>query len=223
MSNNEKCKKCGELYTVCQWEHDGIKAGDSLYCLCPKCAKELSQKCSKLFRDRKSLELEMEQYVRDKYLPKEKMGDFTQAGKIKDWEKWIDDLPKQKGVYAVIYRGNGKPEFVEVGTGGHFRGRNPNVPIKTLHEKWKTNYVLYIGRANKDKDENDSTIFDRVKLYMRFGNGKAVGHWGGRYIWQIKGCGELEIHYMACDNPQAKESELIQKYQPFANLKEGDI
>ena len=38
--------------------------------------------------------------------------------------------------------------------------------------------VLYVGKAKN--------LRERIKRYWKFGEGKPVAHWGGRYIGQIK-------------------------------------
>lgn len=144
--------------------------------------------------------------------------------------KWIATVPKEKGVYVITRTITDAPTFCEVGTGGFFKGKDPNVSIKELAEKWYNcnDRIVYVGRANYD-DNNPkaekckSTIQSRLKEYMRFGHGKNVGHKGGRYIWQLADSEELVVWFKVCNNPQTVESELIAKYEPFANLKRGDI
>lgn len=155
---------------------------------------------------------------------------FMQVGKIKDWENWIDKVPQKKGVYVIIRTSMDAPTFCKVGTGGFFKGKDPNINIEELAQKWRhsNNKILYVGRANYDDDNPKvakcaSTLKSRLKEYMRFGHGKKVGHKGGRYIWQLADAKELDVWYKVCDNPQTVESELIKKYEPFANLKRGDI
>lgn len=155
---------------------------------------------------------------------------FTQVGKIKDWEKWIVEVPQKKGVYVITRTSTDAPTFCEVGTGGFFKDKDPNVNIEELAKKWYygNDRIVYVGRANYDDDNpkaqtNKSTLQSRLKEYMRFGHGKKVGHKGGRYIWQLADAEELVVWYKVCDNPQTVESELIKKYKPFANLKRGDI
>ena len=103
------------------------------------------------------------------------------------------------------------------------------VVLEELSKKWyySSHKIMYIGRANYDNDnpqsqKNRATLQNRVKAYMRFGNNEKIGHWGGRYIWQLADSGELDVWYKVCDNPQTIESELIKKHKPFANLKKGD-
>ncbi len=155
------------------------------------------------------------------------MESFKKAGKIKDWKIWINNLPQQKGVYAVTREEDIEPIFLEVGTGGFFKNENPNVTINELKEKWiKSNKtIMYIGKAGSDdaKKTNGSVIKKRVKAYMRFGNQKKSPHRGGKYIWQLENSGELIVWYFVCDNPEVTEGRLIKKYKPFANLKDEKI
>ena len=93
-------------------------------------------------------------------------------------EKLRDDLsgiPAVAGVYMVVYQGNGMPEFLENGTGGFFKAKNPNVPVSELKSNWVGGTcVVYIGKA--------TTLSKRISQYLKFGNGKSIGHWGGRLI-----------------------------------------
>ena len=152
------------------------------------------------------------------------MQPFTYAGKIKDWKSWIDKLPKVKGVYAVTRENDETPNFVEKGTGAFVKkdGKfvDPNVSTEELAKQWyyTNDKIMYIGRAGYDNKPSESNIHDRVRTYMRFGNGKQAKHWGGRYIWQMEDVGEFDVWFMACDDPETKECKLINKYLPFANL-----
>lgn len=89
---------------------------------------------------------------------------------------------------------------------------------------------MYIGRAGgtaKNGRVYKSTLRKRIGEYMKFGKGKNIGHWGGRYIWQIKKSDDLMIAYkiLDADNPVIEEQELINKFKnhynerlPFVNL-----
>ena len=91
------------------------------------------------------------------------------------------NIPHTSGVYIVLYPTTEHPQFMERGTGGFFKDKNPDVSIEKLQAKWVENEaVIYIGKA---EDLNN-----RVKQYIDFGSGKPVGHYGGRYIWQIERC-----------------------------------
>ncbi|HIR38243.1 MAG TPA: hypothetical protein IAC93_07720 [Candidatus Limisoma gallistercoris] len=148
-------------------------------------------------------------------------------------EKLRDDLsgiPTVAGVYMVVYQGNGMPEFLEVGTGGLKRKKdksgklkiiNPNVPVSELKSNWvKDTCVVYIGKA--------TTLSKRISQYLKFGNGKSIGHWGGRLIWQIKDSKDLQICWKPVDaDPREEEMRLIADFKrqyggkrPFANLQD---
>ena len=148
-------------------------------------------------------------------------------------EKLRDDLsgiPAVASVYMVVYQGNGMPEFLEVGTGGLKRKKdksgklkiiNPNVPVSELKSNWvKDTCVVYIGKA--------TTLSKRISQYLKFGNGKSIGHWGGRLIWQIKDSKDLQICWKPVDaDPREEEMRLIADFKrqyggkrPFANLRD---
>lgn len=141
-------------------------------------------------------------------------------------ELFIDssDIPKMRGVYLILCPIK-KVEFLQVGTGGHFKGRNPNISISELQENWvEDTVVVYIGKAGKEGSK--ATLYSRLRQYFGFGQGKNIGHWGGRLIWQLQNSTELVVCWKALpnDDPRAEEAKLIQKFlaeyskRPFANL-----
>ncbi|MBK9391241.1 MAG: hypothetical protein IPN68_13990 [Bacteroidetes bacterium] len=134
-------------------------------------------------------------------------------------------IPDQTGVYLVLYEGSKTPEFRKKGTGGFFKGRDPNVSIAELKANWveKSN-VVYIGKAGGGNTL--ATLRKRLNQYFRFGNGQPAGHYGGRLIWQIENPGNLIICWKALSDfdPSEYERELIAEFKrsynmrPFANL-----
>lgn len=128
-------------------------------------------------------------------------------------------IPKCEGVYLVLFPENLNVEFLTTGTGGFFKGKDPNVQASVLKENWvlKSN-IVYIGKA--------TSLKQRLKQYLQFGAGGAVGHYGGRYIWQLKNSQSLIICWKTLngDDPREIESKLIKKFTdefgklPFANL-----
>jgi len=157
--------------------------------------------------------------------------DFKYLGLIKELQSeeynW-NKAPSVGGVYIVIYRKSTKSDFLPEGTGGFFKKKDPNVPAEILNEKWvdfetSDNNILYIGKAGGKNTK--TTLKNRVRMYMRFGNKKPVAHWGGRYIWQIADSGNLEVYWKKSDDPREEEKELIREFKgnhegkfPFANL-----
>jgi len=135
------------------------------------------------------------------------------------------EIPKIKGVYLVLNLNSQPTEFLTIGTGGHFKGENPNVSVDTLKANWidKT-IVVYIGKAGKDGSK--ATLQSRLKQYFGFGQGRNVGHWGGRLIWQLKNSKDLVVCWkvLPTEDPRTFETNLIQQFvsefsgRPFANL-----
>lgn len=133
-------------------------------------------------------------------------------------------IPRQKGVYLVLNHKN-EHSFLDENVGGHFKGKNPTLPINKLIDNWVgKSRILYIGKAGGFSSK--ATLHSRLKQYMRFGNGEPVGHWGGRLIWQIKSNRKLLIAYKMLNGVEPREyektliSNFIESYKklPFANL-----
>ena len=128
-------------------------------------------------------------------------------------------IPISGGVYLVLNNYNNAVDFLEIGTGGYFKGKNPNVPLAVLRREWVDNTkVIYVGKA--------TSLKSRIKQYLGFGQGKNIGHYGGRYIWQIKHSTDLIVCWKTiASNPEQFESELLRQFLsiygclPFANLR----
>lgn len=102
------------------------------------------------------------------------------TGFIKTSDLWLDpsSIPDIKGVYLVLTPTPKLPGFLTKGVGGNFKGKDPNVSLDVLWNNWvDDSQTIYIGKA--------SSLNKRLKQYLRFGQGKNVGHYGGRYIWQL--------------------------------------
>jgi hypothetical protein len=134
-------------------------------------------------------------------------------------------IPKVKGVYLVLNPHHRKADFLQIGTGGYFKGRNPNVDLADLKRNWVDNsLVVYIGKAGSDTGK--ATLHSRLKQYCGFGQGKNIGHWGGRLIWQLRDSSELIVCWKALPDgdPRGVEKDLIGEFvstfgkRPFANL-----
>lgn len=121
------------------------------------------------------------------------------------------------GVYMVLRDGH-RSAFAPVGTGGWFKGKDPNVAVEVLERKWiEPADVVYIGKA--------TSLRQRLRQYRDFGSGKPVGHWGGRYIWQLERAHELRVCWQVGDDPAGAESRSLSAFVdafgalPFANLR----
>jgi hypothetical protein len=134
-------------------------------------------------------------------------------------------LPSCKGIYLVLYLDKLPPQFLITGSGGHFKGKNPNVSVNYLKDNWINNTIIvYIGKAGNDG--GSATLKSRLRQYFSFGQGKNIGHWGGRLIWQLKNHKDLIVCWKALPehDPRTVEAGLIQQFitkfgkRPFANL-----
>lgn len=133
----------------------------------------------------------------------------------------INSVPKAGGVYVVLREADTPPTFLASNPGGRFKRRDPTVAVSELEAKWVGGcHVIYIGKAKN--------LRRRVKQYMDFGSGKAVGHWGGRYIWQVADASTLLIAWRAAasdETPAMAEAKLMGRFKsqysgrlPFANI-----
>ena len=141
--------------------------------------------------------------------------------KEKDWKR----IPDHKGVYIVMH-GDPKPDFLEKSVGGHFKGKDPTISLDTLRKKWVDGAkILYIGQTGSN---SEGTLKERIKTLIEFGQSKPVGHWGGRYLWQLSYHQGLKISWMEIkgdplevENALLSEFEILYGRLPFANLRKG--
>jgi len=127
-------------------------------------------------------------------------------------------LPDNNGVYLVLNIDSKQGEFLTVGSGGHFKGKNPNISLAELKANWVENTkVVYIGKA--------TSLKSRLKQYFSFGQNKNIGHYGGRLIWQIQYSKDLVVCWKSLStDPREFEANLIRQFvtiygcRPFANL-----
>jgi len=151
--------------------------------------------------------------------------DFQGFKTVKELKKTGTDIVlNRKGVYLVIFNNKTQPIFLKQSIGGHFKGKDPSVSIEKLEYNWISDEeIVYIGQAGGNG--SNATLRKRLKQYINFGSGKPVGHWGGRYIWQLEKSDDLIIAWKeTIQDPYVVESELIDKFRekhgkrPFANL-----
>lgn len=131
-------------------------------------------------------------------------------------------LPEVPGVYIVIRDQKTAPVFLKIGTGGFYKREDPNVEISTLQANWvETSKIVYIGKA--------TSLKKRIGQLLSFGDGKDVGHRGGRYLWQLADSRDLLIAWKPTPNeiPRKVEERMIQEFKsahggmrPFANLQD---
>jgi hypothetical protein len=136
------------------------------------------------------------------------------------------EVPDAPGVYLVLRPDGASPDFLSVGTGARYKGRDSNVAVAILQKKWVDGaIVLNIGKAGGTNTA--TTLRGRLNKYVRFGQGSNSGHSGGRYIWQLRDSRDLLVFWKPAPDclPRAIERELLREFKgqhhqlPFANLR----
>jgi len=137
------------------------------------------------------------------------------------------EVPAERGVYMVVRDYDGPPEFLARSVAPVFRGQAPSLPLEALNQRWVAGaLVLYIGRARGPGVR--SLLQQRVKRYIRFGQGRVVSHYGGRLIWQLRDHRSLLFAWLPTpeEDPVAVEARLqaafVERHGalPFANLRQ---
>lgn len=150
---------------------------------------------------------------------------FSGGVSVSDLQASCKSVPAEQGVYLVVRESDQPVRFLEVGTGGRFKGRDPSVSVSVLETRWLVQpKVLYVGKAGGIS--NRTTLQGRVHSLMRFGLGRPCAHWGGRYIWQLVDARKLAVFWKQThEEPRQVEKAIlcafIERYGqlPFANLK----
>ena len=123
-------------------------------------------------------------------------------------------VPPQPGVYIIFRPSQDQRQFVPTSVAGHFKGRNPSVSIPELERAWVDGAsVLYIGKASGGQHRKRG-LRKRLDEYRRHGQGEPVGHWGGRYIWQLCDSTSLLVAWKPTpsEDPEEVESKMISDF-----------
>lgn len=131
-----------------------------------------------------------------------------------------------RGVYAVLRLAQSAPVFRDSSPAGRFKGKDPSIPPDALARKWVEGpEVVYIGKATVGTSGRRG-LRKRLDEYRRFGAGEPVGHWGGRFVWQLEDSVDLLVAWNATEEDASQvESRMlgdfVDRYSmlPFANLR----
>ena len=135
-------------------------------------------------------------------------------------------IPSEQGVYLLLRNLDLPPKFLSIGTGGHYKNKDPNVPITRLKNEWVFDAtIVYVGKAGGI--EIKSNLKSRITGLLRFGEGKKAPHSGGRLVWQLCDAEQLLVCWKVVKEtePRKIEKMIIGKFKqshqgmrPFANL-----
>ncbi len=132
------------------------------------------------------------------------------------------DVPTGHGVYVVLRPASVSPRSSKSAPPDGSRAKIRRFRSPTWRVPgYPGAEVVYIGKA--------ADLSRRLTEYRRHGAGQRVGHWGGRYIWQLA---DRDLRLVAWQptpdhDPEDLESRLIAEFvtvygqRPFANRKAG--
>jgi hypothetical protein len=115
------------------------------------------------------------------------------------------DVTTSAGAYAVIPE---PPELREVSPAGHFKDKNPTVSVAELAAAWVPGVqTVSLGKAGLGVTGRRG-LRKRLTEYRLFGRGRPIGHWGGRYVWQLAVADELLVAWLPTptDDPSNLEA-----------------
>ena len=127
-----------------------------------------------------------------------------------------EGVPDKSGIYWILV-----PDGMTISFDKRIDDMHKFYPVEKLLRKYENcseREILYIGKA-----EGTKGLRQRLKQYMKFGQGKGNIHRGGRAIWQIEHFGFLLVAYEVCENAEYREKQLLQEYKmrngtyPLAN------
>lgn len=126
-------------------------------------------------------------------------------------------VPAGSGVYVVFAPEDFEFLVLDGSSAGHFKDKDPTVDPELLLKRWiSETRIIYIGKA--------TSLRSRLRQFRDFGNGRPVGHWGGRYLWQLDASHRLLVAWRTVDDFAREESSMLAAFVtafgrlPFANI-----
>lgn len=123
--------------------------------------------------------------------------------KLSDVERLSNLIPNVAGIF-IIFDFDGSGEFLEIGTGAIFKGRNPNKSIDKLKELWiNDTTVLLIDKASQ-RFKNQGLRKKIIRL-IRFGRGFPTGNfYNGRSLTQRSNFLNLTVAWLPLNRDEVK-------------------
>jgi hypothetical protein len=124
----------------------------------------------------------------------------------------VDRLSTRQGVYVVLRESDSRPVFLARSAAGWFKGQDPTVSTNELECSWPAGaHCVYIGKAGP---RGGRGLQQRIKEFRQFGDGRAVGHRGGRRIWQISDADDFVLASKPTphEDPESVESALLRAF-----------
>lgn len=98
--------------------------------------------------------------------------------------------PKDPGIYVLLRESSAAPVFLEQSLAT--KRESFTVDTSTLDDKWVPGAeAVYIGKATAGKKADG--IHRRLKQYRRTGEGRAVNHSGGVWVFQLTDAMDLTV------------------------------
>jgi hypothetical protein len=127
----------------------------------------------------------------------------------------LQAIPTGEGVYVVLRETDTQPRFLERNPAGRFKGKDPTVPVDELTHDWPTgSHCVYIGKASLGAT-GQRGLQQRIREFRQYGDGKAVGHSGGRRIWQLSDADDYVLAWLPTpsDDCGNVEAELLSDFK----------
>jgi hypothetical protein len=123
-------------------------------------------------------------------------------------------VPPLPGVYVVLREKDSRPVFLDRSPAGWFKGQNPTVPVAELEAAWPDSaHCVYIGKAGSGAPGGRG-LRQRITEFRQYGDGRPVGHQGGRRIWQLADADEYVLSWLPTpgQDPRVVEDQLLREF-----------
>lgn len=123
-------------------------------------------------------------------------------------------VPAVPGVYVVLREKESRPVFLDRSPAGWFKGQDPTVPVAELEAAWPDGaHCVYIGKAGSGAPGGRG-LRQRITEFRKYGDGRPVGHQGGRRIWQLADADEYVLSWLPTPSrdPEILEAQLLQAF-----------